>query len=376
MDDLRGDQAAWGFDGESISIRYETKGWFKSPLLKLLENVEVPVEAIESVDFRPGAGRKNGWILNLRLRERMDPYAAVGAMLDDKAQPFRLTGPAKTELVAEYLADQMRFAVSQAGAPDSATATRFVPVLPLHIRTCEGTARFEDGRLTLVWAGSYASGYKKKKQRREYDLADITGMEWAPLDDWGWGFVRVITKRSVKEASAKPKNDLNVLRAGEDGNEVHQAFLLAATVTAHRWAKGAAARPVLGSGEVTGDDARPGFDDPEWWKDTARSAMEVMRAPRLTVNLPGIGRGRAAADAGIPEDGSRDEGTLGEGLRGGLAAGNERGEIGPAAETGRREPADTAWIFEQIERLGDLHAKGLLTDEEFGAKKAELLDRI
>ncbi|WP_344074910.1 SHOCT domain-containing protein, partial [Nocardiopsis metallicus] len=38
--------------------------------------------------------------------------------------------------------------------------------------------------------------------------------------------------------------------------------------------------------------------------------------------------------------------------------------------------ADTAWIFEQIERLGDLHAKGLLTDEEFSAKKAELLDRI
>ncbi len=100
MDELRGDQAEWRFDGESIAITYETKGWFKSPLLKLLGGLDVPVAAVEGVDFRPGAARKGGWVMNLRLRERMDPYAAVGAMLDDRAQPFRLTGPASTELVA------------------------------------------------------------------------------------------------------------------------------------------------------------------------------------------------------------------------------------------------------------------------------------
>ncbi|WP_238347184.1 SHOCT domain-containing protein, partial [Nocardiopsis dassonvillei] len=37
---------------------------------------------------------------------------------------------------------------------------------------------------------------------------------------------------------------------------------------------------------------------------------------------------------------------------------------------------DNEWIFQQIERLGELHARGLLTDEEFSAKKAELLGRI
>ncbi|QRN80722.1 MAG: DUF4429 domain-containing protein, partial [Nocardiopsis sp. BM-2018] len=198
MDELRGDQAAWVFDGESISIRYETKGWFKSPLLKLLGSVELPVSAVQSVDFLPGAGRKNGWVMNLRMRDRMDPYAAVGAMLDEKSEPFRLTGPAKTELVAEYLADQITFAASQAGPPDPATPTRLVPALPLHIRTCEGTARLEAGRLTLVWGGSYASSFKKKKQRREYDLAEITGVEWMPLDDWGWGFVRFITRENAE----------------------------------------------------------------------------------------------------------------------------------------------------------------------------------
>jgi hypothetical protein len=38
--------------------------------------------------------------------------------------------------------------------------------------------------------------------------------------------------------------------------------------------------------------------------------------------------------------------------------------------------AGEADIFAAIERLGDLKAKGILTDEEFTAKKAELLARL
>jgi hypothetical protein len=40
------------------------------------------------------------------------------------------------------------------------------------------------------------------------------------------------------------------------------------------------------------------------------------------------------------------------------------------------EPAATQDIFALIERLADLRQKGILTDEEFAAKKAELLNRI
>jgi hypothetical protein len=32
-------------------------------------------------------------------------------------------------------------------------------------------------------------------------------------------------------------------------------------------------------------------------------------------------------------------------------------------------------IFAALEKLGELHAKGILTDEEFASKKAELLSR-
>jgi len=50
------------------------------------------------------------------------------------------------------------------------------------------------------------------------------------------------------------------------------------------------------------------------------------------------------------------------------------------AEGARPDPApaaaDEADIFAKIERLAALHAKGILSDQEYQSKKAELLDRI
>jgi len=46
------------------------------------------------------------------------------------------------------------------------------------------------------------------------------------------------------------------------------------------------------------------------------------------------------------------------------------------AVIGTAEPAEEADIFAKIERLAALHAKGILTDAEYQAKKAELLARI
>lgn len=361
MDDLRGNEAVWVFDGETIEIRYETKGWFKSPLLKELGSLSVPMGAVESVVFEPGAARKNGWVLSLRLRERTDPYLAVGSQLDPKLQPFRLTGPARTELVAEYLADQMRFAAGQAEPPqDPWLPTRLVPGLPLLITTCEGQAVLDGDGLRLLWSGSQAGGYKRKKQRREYTLPEINGVEIVRLDDWGWTFLRVVTARTAKEAAAKPKHDLNILRANEDDDGQYRVFLMAATVTAHLWARGAVARARLGSGEVSDADidGRSGIRDPEWWREAAQNAVGALSAPRLAINLPGR---KKAADGG-------GEGTA------------EPGDEVPVPETEQGSEGGTGhatdWVYAQIERLGGLRDKGLLSEEEFGAKKAELLRRI
>ncbi|MFD6988609.1 DUF4429 domain-containing protein [Streptomyces sp. NPDC059943] len=45
----------------------------------------------------------------------------------------------------------------------------------------------------------------------------------------------------------------------------------------------------------------------------------------------------------------------------------------PVMATGRRDPAD---IAERIRHLGELHEAGLVTDDEFSAKKAELLAEL
>jgi hypothetical protein len=39
-------------------------------------------------------------------------------------------------------------------------------------------------------------------------------------------------------------------------------------------------------------------------------------------------------------------------------------------------PGNGTDIYTAIERLADLHAKGILNDAEFSAKKAELLGRL
>jgi hypothetical protein len=58
-----------------------------------------------------------------------------------------------------------------------------------------------------------------------------------------------------------------------------------------------------------------------------------------------------------------------------LAAVRERGAAAavPAASPARRDPAD---IAERIRHLGELHRAGLVTDEEFSVKKAELLAEL
>ncbi|MFO0886639.1 MAG: SHOCT domain-containing protein [Candidatus Saccharimonadales bacterium] len=39
-------------------------------------------------------------------------------------------------------------------------------------------------------------------------------------------------------------------------------------------------------------------------------------------------------------------------------------------------PATTSDPMEQLKQLGDLHAQGILTDEEFTAKKQQLLNQV
>lgn len=46
------------------------------------------------------------------------------------------------------------------------------------------------------------------------------------------------------------------------------------------------------------------------------------------------------------------------------------------ASAAARIAALTEMVVDQIKKLAELHEKGILTDEEFSAKKTELLSRV
>lgn len=74
------------------------------------------------------------------------------------------------------------------------------------------------------------------------------------------------------------------------------------------------------------------------------------------------------------------------GQAGALAEGDVAGEgVLDARNAASNAPAPAAApapvveqtdLIEQIKKLGDLHAAGILTDDEFAAKKADLLNRM
>ncbi|MBF8190328.1 DUF4429 domain-containing protein [Nonomuraea sp. K274] len=288
MDELRGRSAIWRFDSDKVIIQYDSR-WRAHPLLKVLARCEVPVPAIASVDF--ASTPKKGWQMQLRLRDRADPYAAVGAQLAEKGQPFLLTGGADTTLIAEYQADQLRLAAEAAraldGPPAAMLALGLVPPVPLHIKTVEGTALFDGETIRLEWSDD-ASSRKRKKRRMEYRLADIRRVDWVP-GPWTEGYLRIVTwDADPGSTPAKPSKDFACLLTENSSKQDAWTLVMAATMTAHLWAM---------------------TDRP----------------------------------AGPPE----------------LAA-------APDART----------VYDRIRELGLLHEEGLLTDEEFAAKKAELLDRL
>lgn len=294
MDEVRGKTATWRFDTEMVAIQYDTR-WRAHAFPKLLGRCELPLAAIAAVEF--SAEGKKGWRLRLRLREGADPFAAVGALLPEKGQPFLLTGAADTELVAEYHADQLRLTAEAARLADDQPAADYalglVPPVPLHIETEEGSARFDGRTLRLEWSDD--AGFRKRKQRRvEYALDEILRMDWFPqkaaLDD---GYLRVVTRDDRSEAGpGDPGKDFACLVTEDSAKQDARTLLMAATVTAHLWA--AAPRQA----ELTSTPDTP---------DTA---------------------------------------------------------------------ADSPNVYDRIRELGRLHREGLLTDDEFTTKKAELLDRL
>jgi hypothetical protein len=50
--------------------------------------------------------------------------------------------------------------------------------------------------------------------------------------------------------------------------------------------------------------------------------------------------------------------------------------LAPMPPAAQSAPSNGGDVFATIERLAELHAKGMLSDDEFNTKKAELLARL
>ncbi|WP_046472007.1 DUF4429 domain-containing protein [Allosalinactinospora lopnorensis] len=262
MDELQGDQGAWRFDGRTVLVRYHTRRGTPA-LLRALGECRVPMDAVRAVEFQRG-DRKAGWRLRLRLVEGADPYSAVTAFPDDDSDPFSLTGPADSELIAEYFSEQIGLAVPDGeadseGRADPAEAARgLVLRLPLRIRTAEGSASFDGRTVRLRWDGVLAGSAKGHERTRDFAAEDIAKVEWEPQIGLEVGFLRLVVRGRPAERPADPEEDLTCLCSHGGKGQAH-TFMMAAAITAYLRPGGGTEPPAVTAANA-GDDGRLVYD--------------------------------------------------------------------------------------------------------------------
>lgn len=313
MSELSGDQGVWRFGEDGVRIEYADK-WGVHRLLRAVGACTVPFAAVASVDFHAGKGRRK-WRLEARLIEGADPFL-MSAGAEDDALPFVLTGPASGALLAEYYADQLRAAADGARLAGSAA---------------------DPGEV----ARSLVPGLPFKAQTMEGEAVfdgETVRLSWPRLmysaEKWRQKGRILAAERILRAEWQEPgisgyggvrfllREDPDVSAALPVYRDT--AALTSMTTKEHVRVRllAAVANAYLASGSAAGAAEPPG---------------------------PG---GEPAALESAPPD-RRPE-----------AAG---------AEAARRDAEE---VFRRIRELGRLHEEGLLTAEEFAAKKAELLDRL
>ncbi|WLQ33632.1 DUF4429 domain-containing protein [Streptomyces castrisilvae] len=315
-DVLAGIHATWEFDTDSVLIRYE-RGIRTPRLLQSLRERRVPHTALSSVTLTPG--KRGTVVLRAVPRPGADPLVeAAAGQLKDGCDPYRLVLPAGRETLAEYYADELRACLGpDAGEP----ADRFLvaaPEAPMQFKAYDGRAGFDGERISFRWFWTGASSEKWKAGDQTFPVTDLCGVEWRSPEGLE-GYLRLLPRGS------------ECLAPGPD--------TLTGTVTA-------------GIGT-----------------DTAQSVHPVIPRPARADQDPAaviFGLGYGPVHESLPFAAAV------------LESVRRKQSVPPAttaltATTARRDPAD---IAERIHHLGELHRAGLVTDEEFSAKKAQLLAEL
>ncbi|MET9852601.1 DUF4429 domain-containing protein [Streptomyces sp. NPDC006450] len=193
----------WTFDGDAVRIvpgRDKGVGLLRQTLGEVL----VPLRALAGVSYEPG--RKAGR-LRLRLRDGADPLLQVtGGRLPEASDPYRLTVEPDRGGVAEYFVDEVRNALLldqvDAGPADSYLLPG--PAVPITVGAGDGTVAFDGDRVTLDWNWTTEEA-KRSGGAREFRVADLRSVEWAPSRGLENGWIRFALAGAGQ--SSAPKYD-------------------------------------------------------------------------------------------------------------------------------------------------------------------------
>lgn len=317
-DVLAGIHATWEFDADSVLIRFE-RGIRTPRLFQSLRERRVPYAALSSVTLTPG--KRGTVVLRAVPRPGADPLVeAAAGQLKDGCDPYRLALPAERETLAEYYADELRTCL---GPDADEPAERFLvaaPEAPMQFKAYDGRAGFDGERVSFRWFWTGASSEKWKAGDQTFPVSDLCGVEWRSPEAFE-GYLRLLPR-------------------GLDGAVP-------------------AADALAGPGPAAGAGLRTGI---------APSARPVEPGPARADQDPaavifGLGYGPVHESlpfaAAVLESVRRKQSAP-------LAT-------APPAAGARRDPAG---IAERIHHLGELHRAGLVTDDEFSAKKAQLLAEL
>ncbi|AXE77743.1 DUF4429 domain-containing protein [Streptomyces atratus] len=320
-DVLAGIHATWEFDTDSVLIRFE-RGIRTPKLFQSLRERRVPHAALSSVTLTPG--KRGTVVLHAVPRPGADPLLeAAAGQLKDGCDPYRLVLPAERETLAEYYADELRALLG----PDAAEpADRFLvaaPEAPMQFKAYDGRAGFDGDRVSFRWFWTGASTAKWKAGDQTFPVTELSGVEWRSPEAFD-GYLRLVP-RGQEYAAPGPGPGTGL---------------------------GTGTEPVTRLGSGTVHNAQPMVPRP------ARADQD----PAAVV----FGLGYGPVHESLP-------------FAAAVLESVRRKHPAPAAPAavpagvGRRDPAD---IAERIRHLGELHRAGLVTDDEFSAKKAQLLAEL
>ncbi|MCX4762345.1 DUF4429 domain-containing protein [Streptomyces sp. NBC_01275] len=191
----------WVFDGDALRL---TPGRDKSVSLvrRELGELVVPLGALAGVSFEQG--KKSGR-LRLRLRDGADPLLlATGGRLTEPHDPYQLAVESDRYGVAEYVADEVRHALTLDRIPADPVDAYLLPgpAVPLSASAGDGTASFDGERVRLEWNWKTEDA-KAAGGARTIAVADIAEVEWHPAVGLENGCLRFTVRGAATKAPPK-----------------------------------------------------------------------------------------------------------------------------------------------------------------------------